>query len=189
MKINLLVFLILPAITAAANPTIRIDAKQALALQTGLYKVILSDSGFRQEQLCNEGELLKVAWFGDDADPVLVLGSKSFSDFNMGLNSDSNPAYAHNCKYNHSTQVTAGHLVDETFANCDGENRTTREEVVVRGKRLEFSAHTDIARSSAKTGETTVISIPSTCTLELQESAVPLKTARPFQAPAPKNPK
>jgi hypothetical protein len=170
MKINLFGLLILFSMTAAATNSVRVDAKKTLSVQTGIYKVISSESGFRQEHLCNQGSVVKVAWFGSDADPVLIVGSKSYSDFNTGLNPDSNPAYAHNCKYNHSTQVAKDHLVDETFANCDDENRTTREELIVKGTHLEFVAHTDIARKGISSGETKVISIPSTCTLELQKN-------------------
>lgn len=163
MKMHIIAGLVLISISASAADAIRVDAKKMLAIEVGNYKVSSSDSGFRENHLCNDGELIKIAWFGSESDPVLVVGAaNSYSDFNLGLKLDASPAYANHCKYNHSTQVTAGHLVDETFANCDGENRTSREELTVKGKTIEYSAHTDISRAGK------VVSIPSKCTLELQ---------------------
>ncbi len=167
MKCVSILALTLFAQASLASNAVRVEAQKSLAIQTGDYVVVQTDSSNERENLCGKGLEHTVKWSGSKADPVLTIGAAmSFSDFNDGLKTDSQPYYKDHCSYRHSTQAQAGRLIDDTYSNCDSENTTVHTEILVKGARLEYTSDIKVSRKSPSK----VVAVTTKCTLQKIEA-------------------
>lgn len=165
-KMNLSKLVLILAAAFFANPatasaSLRVDAKQALAIEAGDYKVVKISKTSKGDNLCGlVGDVHSVSMGTDVTDPTVIIGqARIYGDLNKGLVKDPE-SYPHGCVYSRSTQAESKRLIDDWFMNCDNENSITHTEIVFSAHKIEFSSEKKISRKGK------IIALPVKCTLE-----------------------